>query len=192
MLRGRLLGGDDYEEFSPIDKIFNAIIIILTVLMLSAIFVKEVWLKPYLISGTSMERTLQSDDWVLADALKAPKRGDVVIIYNRRKEVMLVKRVIALPGDVIRYDQNGAVYDKTDDGYTKREEDYALIKTNAFPVLSEEITVGEGEVFVMGDNRGVSEDSRRWGAMLISDIKGVVSQWVIDNRKTLRWIYPYV
>ena len=191
MLRGRLLGGDDYEEFSPIDKIFNAIIIILTVLMLSAIFVKEVWLKPYLISGTSMEMTLQSDDWVLADALKAPERGDVVIIYNRHKGVMLVKRVIALPGDVIYYDQYGSVYDKTSDGYTKREEKYAVIKNGNNPVLSE-YTVGEGEVFVMGDNRGVSEDSRRWGGMLISDIKGVVSQWVIDNRKTLRWIYPYV
>lgn len=149
----------------------------------------------------SMEDTLYENHLLVVNRLsykrKSPKRGDIIIFYKQReigsfaKEFIrsfrniislsklkedssesrdrLVKRVIAVPGDVIDI-RDGCVYlneECLDEPYTKgitEQQGYLL-----------PITVGEGQLFVIGDNREESMDSRDFGPIEISHVEGKAS-----------------
>ena len=128
-----------------------------------------------------------------------PERGDIIVFrYPKNESLNYIKRVVAIPGDTIevRNNQiilNGEAQDRTyidrytfaddrcNDMRTKRYvEDLAgmehqvLTNTGVPGHLStmREVTVPEGSVFVMGDNRDNSEDSRRWKFVRYDQIKG--------------------
>ena len=113
------------------------------------------------VKGTSMVPTLQNADKMLVSGLfYKPKAGDIVVFkkdeYSPNKA--LVKRVIATEGQTINIDfDNGVVYI---DG-EPIEEDYINDLTNRKLDFIEPQTVPEGCVFVMGDNRNMSTDSRK-------------------------------
>ena len=113
------------------------------------------------VKGTSMVPTLQDADKMLISGLfYKPKAGDIVVFkkdeYNPNKA--LVKRVIATEGQVVNIDfENGIVYI---DG-EPIEEDYINDLTNRKLDFIGPQTVPEGCVFVMGDNRNMSTDSRK-------------------------------
>lgn len=105
-----------------------------------------------------------------------PKPGDVVVFkLPRDNETDYIKRVIGLPGDRVRV-TNGLVY----------VNDYPLDEPYiaAPPVANmREVVVPDDSVFVMGDNRNVSSDSRSWGPLEIDDIigKAVFVYWPLDK-----------
>lgn len=114
------------------------------------------------VDGPSMERTLLNGDYMLLVSnlfYKNPQPGDVVVVskqaYDNGKPI--VKRVIATEGQVVDIDfQEGVVYvdgEALDEPYTKTLT--TLKEGNSFPQ-----TVEEGCVFIMGDNRNNSKDSR--------------------------------
>ena len=123
------------------------------------------------VKGPSMENTLfENDRLLLTNMFYTPERGDIVVI-NRYVEEPLIKRVIAVAGDTLEIDPetqqvilNGEVQDES--GYTD------------FPTppmdVTEEIYVPEGYVFVMGDHRTNSHDSRSAdiGLVRVKDIVG--------------------
>ncbi len=128
------------------------------------------------IYGVSMSPTLTSGDIVVAVRDDSFKRGELMAFYYNNK--ILVKRVIAREGEWVNIDADGNVYvnDKL------LEEPYLTGKSLGKTDITYPYQVPSGEIFVLGDHRGVSIDSRE------SEI-GCISQEQIAGRLTWR-IWP--
>lgn len=121
----------------------------------AAVVMVVVLLLPVLqINGTSMERTLHSGDLVVAVNSSRYKAGDV-IAFNYDDSI-LVKRAIALAGDWVNIDGDGNVYVNDE----LLDEPYVYEKTLGECNVDFPCQVQEGKVFVLGDHRSVSIDSR--------------------------------
>ena len=133
------------------------------------------------VVGHSMEPTLQEGDkLIVSNLFYTPKYGDIVVL---RKESFgtqaIVKRVIATEGQTVDIDfEQGIVYV---DGVAL-DEPYIAEKTTRPLDFNGEVTVPEGCVFVMGDNRNRSNDSR-------DDKIGMVDVRYIIGRELIR-VYP--
>lgn len=131
--------------------------------------------KHSVVEGDSMYDTLENGDHlIISDLFYTPERGDIVVFedYSTALKKAVIKRVIGLPGDTVEIRDNG-------DGifrlYVNGEEvvedkDYAHTPLTSTGVW----TVGDDEIFVMGDNRMFSTDSRdyRVGPVKIDSILG--------------------
>lgn len=122
-----------------------------------------------LVKGRSMEPSLQDGNFLLVNRLAynddLPARGEVIVFTNPSDtDIDFIKRVIGLPGDTIEVN-NGTLYLNNQ----IIDESYILSQSlrNTSPVV-----VPEGHVFVLGDNRNVSSDSRTWGPLDIDEILG--------------------
>jgi signal peptidase I len=144
------------------------------------------------VDGQSMYSTLHDKDVLFVEKIStlthSYKRGQIVIFdsKNLNKDIY-VKRVIGIQGDEIEV-KNGKVYLNGED----LKEDYldANTITNPGPFLLKngKYKVEEGYVFVLGDNRGDSVDSRMLGPINIKDIKGhaVVRVYPFDKMRTFK------
>lgn len=136
-------------------------IIIYFSIILSIILIRTFVITPIRVSGPSMNDTLKNGEIVLLKkADKNYKRFDIVIFnYNKEK---LIKRVIGLPNEKIEY-KNNILYINDE-----KTADYITIGTNDFGPIQLE----DNEYFVMGDNRGISLDSRKIGPVSKNEILG--------------------
>jgi signal peptidase I len=141
---------------------------------LAALLIKTFLLQAFFIPSASMERTLLKGDRVLVNKLSYDlhdvHRGDIVVFERPPGEEDqqihdLIKRVIGLPGDTIEA-RDGHLY--IDDKLL----DEPYLKTGTVTDRLPRQTVPEGQVFVMGDNRGDSKDSRFFGPIDQSLIVG--------------------
>jgi signal peptidase I len=156
--------------------------------VLLALFIRTFVVQAFKIPSGSMEPTLLVGDHILVNKfiygvkipfihttlipISSPKRGDVVVfIYPVDKSKDFIKRVIGLPGDTVEIKDNkiiinGKIYDDKHGFYAEPREG----KGNLGP--SERFKVPKDHVFVMGDNRDHSYDSRFWGYVPVNTIKG--------------------
>ncbi len=109
-----------------------------------------------LIMSGSMEPTLMTGDTVIFSVFHKLDRGDI-IEFERDGEV-LSKRVIGISGDVITFSEDGMLVRNGE----KLTESYVKSQNSTFPALESKYVVPEGKVFVLGDNRLDSFDSRYW------------------------------
>ena len=163
-----------YDEKHPriVDHAFDFIEMLVITLM-AAIVITSLFFRFSFVDGHSMDRTLSDGDTlVISNLFYTPDYGDIVVIEyeNNIHEVKpLIKRVIGLPGDVIKVTAEGDVYRN---GELLNEEKYVYLDGPLFATLKGEWKVGEGEVFVMGDHRNDSMDSREIGPIKIDNIIG--------------------
>ena len=138
---------------------FLSLIVVAAIVILVAVL-----LLPILrIYGKSMNGTLDSGDIVVSIKSSDLKTGDVVAFYYNNN--ILVKRVIANPGEWVDIDKDGNVYVNN----VKLEEPYIEEKAYGETNIELPYQVPEGKIFVMGDNRLVSIDSRNTSIGCISE-----------------------
>lgn len=138
------------------------------------------------VSGNSMEPNLYDKERVVTIYANNLKRGDVVICRIDKEHFVVsedsyyVKRIIGIPGDSITWDKDGLILngEHIDEKYLSEYTGVGTIFNGEFVFKKTGTSYGkkvpEGYVFVMGDNRGVSQDSRSIGLVPIENITGVV------------------
>ena len=155
--------------------------------------------RPFTVSGASMYPTLHNGDRMVLSKVGDVHRFDVVILKAPDENVEYIKRVIGMPGDTVEM-KNGVLYingKKVDQPFINTE---ALAKQTVFiddftlESLTGESKVPEGKYFVLGDNRGVSKDSRMIGFIDRSAIEGkaVFTIWPfgrIGGQKDFGYLY---
>jgi len=136
------------------------------------------------VDGPSMEPSYFDHDRIVVSKVSyvfgEVQRGDVIVFPAPiSPDEDYIKRVIGLPGDRIRV-TGGYVY------VNDIPIDEPYIKSPPLTPMSE-VTVPEGSVFVMGDNRNVSSDSRSWGPLASDDIlgKAVFVYWPFESMRLI-------
>ncbi len=173
-------------------------------------YIRQNLVDMFRIPSQSMTPGLLPGDFLFADkrincqgCRRQVKHGDVVLfLYPNNRSMVFIKRIIGLPGDRITIDKKGV----TRNGQsltvsTKEQEDGSLLVVErgdsseyqaiwSRPATTERrFKVPYGQVFVLGDNRNHSRDSRAFGTIPLADVIGVARQiWLsVDARLDIRW-----
>ena len=155
--------------------------------------------RPFTVSGASMYPTLHNGDRMILSKIGDINRFDVVVLKAPDENVEYIKRVIGMPGDTLELEQ-GVLYingKKIEQPFINTE---ALQKQTVFiddftlQSLTGETKIPEGKYFVMGDNRGVSRDSRMIGLIDRKAIEGkaVFTIWPMNQfggQKNYSYLY---
>lgn len=168
-----------YLAFDLIPTLFFAVVF--------ALIIRSFAVASFYIPSGSMEPTLRVRDRLIADRLsytfhlRVPRRGDIVIFrYPGNESQDFIKRVVALPGERVAI-RDGEVFVNgrpLDEPYEAEPPDYEML----------EITVPEGEYFVLGDNRNHSADSHVWGFVPRKNLVGnaLFVYWPLQRARVLR------
>ncbi|RDU37209.1 signal peptidase I [Neobacillus piezotolerans] len=148
------------------------------VALLIAFIVRSFFFTPIIVDGASMNPTLQDKDRMIVTKIAEPKRFDIVV-FHAPDGREYIKRVIGLPGDRIEYKNdvlyiNGKAYKEPYLEKFKKEIIGASL-TDSFTLKETAVeadTVPKGHLFVMGDNRRYSTDSRSIGAIPMEKVVG--------------------
>lgn len=166
-------------------NVFLSLIIIVLILAIICLL----WIiSPMMVSGNSMQNTLQDSDiiWVQKTGYNLQK-GDVIVFKRPGADKPPVKRIIATQGDTVQFDMVGGYKvngEYIDEDYLSFDNDllydeYYFTGTHQDATVSAllmttGVIVGENQLFVLGDNRGVSLDSHSYGCIEIDWIIGKV------------------
>lgn len=161
-----------------------------------ALLLRTFVVESYVIPSGSMLYTLQLGDRLIGEKVsyyfREPEPGEIVTFTHddgTGKEEILIKRVIAVAGQTIDL-VDGHVYvdgKMLDEPYTSGTPTYSLSDSTGSAGVEYPYTVPDGYVWVMGDNRTNSSDSRFFGPVSVDDITShaIFIFWPIGNSKTL-------
>ena len=141
-------------------EILSTSVYLLVVLLVTYLIVNYVGQRTQVV-GSSMESTLSDGDNLIVDKItyrfQDPERYDIIVFpFKYEKNTYYIKRIIGLPGESVRIDNNGVIYVNGE----IMNENYGREVILDPGVAKNEITLGEDEYFVIGDNRNNSTDSR--------------------------------
>ena len=169
---------DRRSTFGCLFEVVETLVLTLVIFFVIQTFVVQ----PFQVQMNSMERTLEPGQYVLVDKL-SPRwdsfdRGDVVVFNPPASwtadTVPYIKRVIGLPGDTVEVKDDGRVYVNDialDEPYTYKN-DAGVNEPTSVSLDQRMWVIPPGQLFVMGDHRQKSADSRVFGPISISDVIG--------------------
>ena len=169
------LGREKYRH--RFRRVLRSTVYALITVAAAAVLVATLWMPVLQISGNSMSPTLTEGEIVISLNCSSFQTGDIVAFYFDNK--VLIKRVIAGPGDWVDIDEQGNVFVNDQE----IDEPYLVEKALGDCNIQLPYQVPESRIFVMGDHRSVSVDSR-------STALGCVPYDKIVGRLVLR-IWPY-
>ena len=154
--------------------------------------------RPFTVSGASMYPTLHNGDRMILSKIGDINRFDVVVLKAPDENVEYIKRVIGMPGDTLELKQ-GVLYingKKIEQPFITEalQKQTVFIDDFTLQSLTGETKIPEGKYFVMGDNRGVSRDSRMIGLIDRKAIEGkaVFTIWPMNQfggQKNYSYLY---
>jgi len=197
------------KEIAPPKSRLRENVEALILAILLALFIRTFIVQAFKIPSGSMKQTLQIGDHILVNKFiygvklpyfnttiipyKKPQREDIIVFkFRQEPEKDFIKRTIGVPGDVIEILNKEVYVNKK-----RMEQDYAVYTDlHIIPKAMQPrdnfgpVTVPEDSIFVMGDNRDHSYDSRFWGFVDMKDVKGkaIIIYWSWDNDNFgVRW-----
>jgi signal peptidase I len=145
--------------------------VVVPVLVLIAVLLVTA-LEPLRVSSQSMSPTLVAGDQVVVDKLsvhwRPPSEGELVVFRDPQRRELVVKRVVAVSGQTVAIEDAELVVD----GAVRHEPQVDLSRIDS--TYFGPVTVPPDAVFVLGDNRSESIDSRTYGAVPLGDVVGRV------------------
>jgi len=158
---------------------FRSTVYVLITVAAVAVLVATLWLPVLQIYGSSMTPTLEEGNIVVSLKNQEYEHGDIVAFYYNNK--ILIKRVIATPGEWVDIKEDGTVYVNGE----IKEEPYVSGKSLGDCDIELPYQVPESRIFVMGDHRSVSVDSRSSSVGCIAEEqivgKIVFKVWPLKN-----------
>lgn len=137
------------------------------IIIVVVVFIRTFLITPVKVDGSSMYPTLEGNEMMLLNKLGHIDRFDIVVLHLNGEENNLIKRVIGLPGETVEI-RDDKIY--INEEVLEDEFGYGVMERD-----TDEIVLGEDEYFVLGDNRLVSIDSRTFGKISRSEIKGTTN-----------------
>jgi signal peptidase I len=149
-----------------------------------AVFIRTFFVQAFQIPSGSMEETLLVGDYLLANklvygpkipftswrlpAISRPKRGDIIVFRAPHQDKDFIKRCVGVGGDTVQLIDNRLYVNGEE-----QKEPFVTLKGDPPPFANTApVRVPEGYLFMMGDNRNNSQDSRWWGVLDENLVKG--------------------
>lgn len=191
------------EPRSKRREIWSTVAILITAL-LTAVFIINFVFRSYQVEGASMETTLQHSDKLIIWKLPRtwsnitgnpylPDRGEIIVFnqhglsqFGQEDSKQIIKRVIGLPGErVVIRDGLVTVYNTASPGGFDPDGSQPYARHIKVTTGTRDVTLGADELFVLGDNRGDSLDSRSFGPIKAQQIVGelVLRVFPVDKAK---------
>jgi signal peptidase I len=184
---------DRRSSFGCLFEVVETLVLTLIIFFVIQTFIAQ----PYQVQQNSMERTLEPGQYVLVDKLTprfdSYSRGDVVVFNPpdswTTDDTPFIKRVIGLPGDVVEVRDDGRVYvngTALDEPYLYKNDEGVTEPTLA--IDPQRWVIADGQLFVMGDHRQKSADSRVFGPIEETDVIGraFLRYWPISTAGILQ------
>lgn len=208
------VGRSLYERQKPssLNLILNALIVIICLVFIfeiifnmsfTSIYVKGESMLPTLVgapgnAGDKSGELSAGGDYVFVDIHAKPDYFDIVVVKTADEDgysYNIIKRVVAFGGDTVKLDRGqlwikykgSAEFKKIEEGYLSEKYNDASNVKNTY----EEHVVEEGHMFLLGDNRNDSADSRERGDFSLNSLVGVVPEWSIKNKGWITSIYTF-
>jgi signal peptidase I len=176
--------------FGCLVEIFETLILTLIIFVVIQTFVAQ----PYKVQQQSMEHTLEPEQYVLVDKLTPRfdtyKRGDIVVFtpppdWVQEDNTPFIKRVIGLGGDTVEVRDGRVVINNHnfDEPYLFAPSPSEPTEPTTVPTGDERWVIPQGEVFLMGDHRQNSADSRQFGPVPVAQVIGRawLRYWPLDT-----------
>jgi len=156
----------------------------IAIALVLVVLIRWLLFKPFIVDGPSMQPNFHTGERVIVNEIlydiRSPQRGEVIVFHVPSEGRDFIKRVIGVAGDVVKVEGdvvtvNGEPVNETyiQDAVDSAHNNNALYNNKNFPNEDfSDTTVPEGHVFVMGDNRSDSKDSRMIGYVPLTDIVG--------------------